>query len=107
MRKSFAWDGDLYGWDEAVVYVREPVAVITTKRPERRFDYWYMGTVMENVLWLKVKEGRLWGARKERTVREDVVKWDVNAWENMEGADFVGGSVEEQSDMLVAEKSSL
>ncbi|KAK8065083.1 hypothetical protein PG997_011830 [Apiospora hydei] len=41
--RSFACDGDLYGWDEAVLYTREPVAVIAPtvgEKPQRRFNYW-------------------------------------------------------------------
>ncbi|KAK7968000.1 uncharacterized protein PG986_002277 [Apiospora aurea] len=43
IRRSFACDGDLYGWDEAVLYTREPVAVIAPTvgaKPQRRFNYW-------------------------------------------------------------------
>ncbi|KAK8034157.1 hypothetical protein PG993_009152 [Apiospora rasikravindrae] len=43
IKRSFACDGDLYGWDEAVLYTREPVAVIApspAEKPRRRFNYW-------------------------------------------------------------------
>ncbi|KAK7935984.1 hypothetical protein PG985_001479 [Apiospora marii] len=77
--RSFACDGDLYGWDEAVVYTREPVVVIAPsvgEKPRRRFNYWYEGTVLRDVLWLQLKEGRLYGERVAETRRADVVRWD-------------------------------
>lgn len=77
-RASFAYDGDLYGWDEAMIYTRKPVVVITDEKPVRRFDYWYEGTVLRGVTWLQVVDGRLRGEYQEKTTRNDVVGWDHN-----------------------------
>jgi hypothetical protein len=77
-RASFAYDGDLYGWDEAMVYTRKPVAVITDKSPARRFHYWYDKTVLRDVTWLQMVDGRLRGGYQESTTRADVVEWDKN-----------------------------
>ncbi|KAK8856016.1 hypothetical protein PGQ11_011928 [Apiospora arundinis] len=78
--RSFACDGDLYGWDEAVVYTREPVAVIapSNPKPQRRFNYWYEGTVLRDVMWLQLDDkGRLYGGeRVPMTKRADVIFWD-------------------------------
>ncbi|KAK8113441.1 hypothetical protein PG984_013967 [Apiospora sp. TS-2023a] len=80
--RSFACDGDLYGWDEAVLYTRDPVAVIAPtpsdgEKPQRRFNYWYEGTVLRDVRWLQLDEqGRLRGERVAETRRADVVRWD-------------------------------
>ncbi|KAB5585203.1 hypothetical protein GE09DRAFT_1048364 [Coniochaeta sp. 2T2.1] len=75
-RASFAWDGDLYGWDEAMLYTRKPVALINDKKPERRFDYWYEGTVLRDVTWLQIVDGRLRGGLHKITTRADVIEWD-------------------------------
>lgn len=48
-RDSFAWDDDLYGWDEAVLYTRGPVAVVDGVRPEHRFDSWSPDAVLVRV----------------------------------------------------------
>lgn len=80
VKRSFACDGDLYGWDEAVLYTREPVAVIApspSEKPRRRFNYWYEGTVLRDVQWLQLDEqGRLHGERVAATRRADVIRWD-------------------------------
>ncbi|KAK4444217.1 hypothetical protein QBC34DRAFT_309470 [Podospora aff. communis PSN243] len=77
VRGSFAWDGDLYGWDEAVVYTRRPVAAVSDRKPERRFETWVEGMVLRGVTWLRVDEGgRLRGGFVEETRRGDVVRWD-------------------------------
>ncbi|KAK7709529.1 hypothetical protein SLS63_013207 [Diaporthe eres] len=76
-RDSFAWDGDLYGWDEAVLYTRGPVAVVDDVRPERRFDSWSPDAVLVGVTWLQVVDGELFGGYKEETTRADVITWDT------------------------------
>ncbi|KAK8058095.1 hypothetical protein PG994_008543 [Apiospora phragmitis] len=81
-KRSFACDGDLYGWDEAVLYTRDPVAVIApsvppAEKPRRRFNYWYEGTALRDVQWLQLDDkGRLCGERVPVTKRADVVRWD-------------------------------
>ncbi|ORY57723.1 uncharacterized protein BCR38DRAFT_527769 [Pseudomassariella vexata] len=77
-RASFAWDGDLYGWDEAMLLTRKPIVVITEERPEWRSVYWYSETVLKDVTWLRgaEKDGILHGGLQETTKREDVVRWD-------------------------------
>lgn len=75
-RDSFAWDGDLYGWDEAVLYTRGPVAVVDDVRPARRFDSWSPDAVLFGITWLQVVDGKLVGGYKEETRRADVIKWD-------------------------------
>lgn len=76
VRASFAWDGDLYGWDEAVAYTRRPIVIITNAKPARRFDYWHPDTVYQGVTWLQMVDGVLEGGYKETTTRADVIKWD-------------------------------
>lgn len=80
VRRSFACDGDLYGWDEAVLYTRAPVAVVAPgagEKPRRRFNYWYAGTVLRDVQWLQLDaQGRLCGRRVAETRRADVIRWD-------------------------------
>jgi len=66
----------LYGWDEAVLYTRNPVAVINDTKPPRRFDVWYDETVYRNVTWYEVVDGRLKGGKKETTTRADLIEWD-------------------------------
>lgn len=79
VRASFAWDGDLYGWDEAVAYTRRPVVVVTGAKPARRFDYWQPGgaTVYRDVTWLQqAADGALHGGFWATTTRADVIAWD-------------------------------
>lgn len=76
IRSSFAWDGDLYGWDEAVAYTRKPVVIITEAKPPRRFDYWQPDTVYKEVTWLQMVDGVLCGGYQETTTRADVIAWD-------------------------------
>lgn len=76
VRASFAWDGDLYGWDEAVAYTRGPVVIVTDAKPARRFDYWQPGTVYQGVTWLQMVDGVLEGGYQDTTTRADVIKWD-------------------------------
>lgn len=76
IRASFAWDGDLYGWDEAIAYTRKPVVIITDSKPPRRFDYWQPKTVYRGVTWLEMVDGVLHGGYQEVTKRSDVIKWD-------------------------------
>lgn len=84
IKRSFACDGDLYGWDEAVLYTRDPVAVIApcdthTEKPRRRFNYWYESTVLRHVKWLQLDDkGQLRGERVPETRRADVIRWDEN-----------------------------
>lgn len=78
IRASFAWDGDLYGWDEAVAYTRRPVVIITDASPPRRFDYWQPNTVYQGVTWLRMVDGVLVGGYQETTTRADVINWDEN-----------------------------
>ncbi|KAH8588819.1 hypothetical protein B0O99DRAFT_600467 [Bisporella sp. PMI_857] len=75
-KASFAWDGDLYGWDEAMIYSRKPIAIITDSKPNRRFCYWQPETVLENVTWYQIVDGKLHGGLKEKTTRADVIEWD-------------------------------
>lgn len=75
-KDSFAWDGDLYGWDEAMLYTRKPVVFINDTKPPRRFDYWYPDTVLRGVTWLQIADGELCGGYQETSTRADVVKWD-------------------------------
>lgn len=76
IRASFAWDGDLYGWDEAVAYTRKPIIIITDAKPVRRFDYWQPATVYRDVTWLQMVDGVLYGSLQETTTRNDVIEWD-------------------------------
>ncbi|KAF3763051.1 hypothetical protein M406DRAFT_73704 [Cryphonectria parasitica EP155] len=76
IRASFAWDGDLYGWDEAVAYTRRPVVIVTGAKPLRRFDYWQPATVYRGVTWLQMVDGVLCGGYQEMTTRAHVVAWD-------------------------------
>lgn len=76
IRASFAWDGDLYGWDEAVAYTRKPIVIITDAKPVRRFDYWQPTTVYRDVTWLQMVDGVLHGSYQETTTRKDVIEWD-------------------------------
>jgi hypothetical protein len=42
---SFAWDGNLYGWDEAIVYTRKPIVVIASA--ESYPAYWYTSETVD------------------------------------------------------------
>lgn len=75
-RGSFAWDGDLYGWDEAMLYTRQPTVIITDDYPERRFQHWMPETVYHNVEWFRVVDGKLVGGRHRTTTREKLVEWE-------------------------------
>ncbi|KAI1865530.1 uncharacterized protein JN550_008287 [Neoarthrinium moseri] len=75
-KASFAWDGDLYGWDEAVLFTRKPISVISTTKPDRRFDHWSPDSVYENVNWLQVVDGQWRGGFQAVTRRADVITWD-------------------------------
>lgn len=88
-RASFACDGDLYGWDEAVLCTRKPVSVITGKKPAHRFDYWYADTVLHGVTWLQSVNGKLRGGLQDTTTRADLVEWDKTG--------IPGGLIDEKS----------
>lgn len=77
-RASFAWDGDLYGWDEAVLSTRNPVVVVTNARPERRFQYWRpTETFSRGIYWYRMVDGQLNGGFQATTTRADLVNWDL------------------------------
>lgn len=78
IRASFAVDGGLYGWDEAVAYTRKPIVIITDAKPVRRFDYWQPTTVYRDVTWLQMVDGILHGSFQKTTTRKDVIEWDKN-----------------------------
>jgi len=66
-----SWDGDLYGWDEAMLYTRDLVVVVTRKRPPRWFDILVEGMVLRGVTWSRVVDGRYEGGRVEVATRMD------------------------------------
>lgn len=68
----------MYGWDEAVLYTRNPIVVIADLKPPRRFDYWGRDTVYEGVTWLQVVDGNLCGSWQPKTTRKEVICWDGN-----------------------------
>lgn len=75
-KTSFAWDGDVYGWDEAVLFVRKPISLVSYTKPSRRFDHWLSQTVHRGVNWVRVVDGRLSGGYQKATRRADVIAWD-------------------------------
>lgn len=77
-RASFAWDGDLYSWDEATIFTRKPIALITYSKPVRRFDIWTNETAFEKVNWLQLIDGKVCGGFQEVTRRADIISWDKN-----------------------------
>lgn len=76
LRNSFAWDGDLYGHDEAVLYTRSPIIVISDLKPDRRFTYFQSETVFRGVTWLKLKDSALQGSYVDEIRREDAIRFD-------------------------------
>ncbi|KAI1265483.1 hypothetical protein F5Y18DRAFT_386694 [Xylariaceae sp. FL1019] len=76
VKASFAWDGDLYSWDEAIIFTRNPIAVITYSKPGRRFEKLADDTVFEGVNWFHVVDGQLRGGYQKETRRVDVIAWD-------------------------------
>lgn len=76
LRNSFAWDGDLYGHDEAVLYTRSPIVIVSDLKPDRRFTYLRPGTILRGVTWLKLKGSILQGGYIQEMRREDAIKLD-------------------------------
>lgn len=83
VRASFTHDGEIYGWDEAILYVRSPVSIITGKPIPWRFNCWRFGTIHTDVTWLGPLESSrgkgpiyLQGLHRKLTTRKDVVTWD-------------------------------
>lgn len=76
-RDSFAWDGDLYGHDEAVIYTRSPIIIISDLKPDRRFTYFQLDTVLRGVTWLKERDSILQGSYINEMKREDAIRFDV------------------------------
>lgn len=77
LRASFAWDGQLYGWDEAVLYTRKPVVLLTNVKPERRFQHWQEATILFGVTWYRLVNGMLVGGYQAETTRAQLVEWDA------------------------------
>lgn len=75
-RNSFAWDGDLYGHDEAVLYTRSPIIIISDLNPDRRFTYFQRETVLRGVTWLRLKGSVLQGGYIKEMRREDAIRFD-------------------------------
>lgn len=76
LRNSFAWDGDLYGHDEAVLYTRSPIIIISDLKPDRRFTYFQLETVLRGVTWLRLKDSVLQGSFINEMRREDAIRFD-------------------------------
>lgn len=76
LRSSFAWDGDLYGHDEAVLYTRSPIIIISDLKPDRRFTYFQLQTVLRGVTWLSLKDSVLQGSFINEMRREDAIRFD-------------------------------
>ncbi|KAK9774976.1 hypothetical protein AB5N19_12530 [Seiridium cardinale] len=76
LRASFAWDGDPYGWDEAVLFTRNPIMIMSNTRPKRRFSPWHKETVCRNANWLELVDNRLCGGFQGLATRKDVIGWD-------------------------------
>jgi hypothetical protein len=77
IRASFAWDGDLYGWDEAIVYTRKPIVVIASSEPYLAYCY-TSETVDYGVNWLQRLDRKLHGGYVEEARRKDLVAWTKN-----------------------------
>lgn len=75
-RNSFAWDGDLYGHDEAILYTRSPIIIISDLKPDRRFTYFQLETVLRGVTWLRLKDSVLQGSSINEMRREDAIRFD-------------------------------
>lgn len=76
IRDSFAWDGDLYGHDEAVMYTRSPIIIISDLSPDRRFTYFQAETVLRGVTWLRLQNSSLQGGYIDEMRREDAIRFD-------------------------------
>ncbi|POS78276.1 hypothetical protein DHEL01_v203333 [Diaporthe helianthi] len=75
-RNSFAADGDLYGHDEAVLYMRSPIIIFTGQKSDDRFVYFQPGTVIRDVTWLELKDSVLQGSYIAEMRREDAIRFD-------------------------------
>lgn len=76
IRNSFAWDGDLYGHDEAVMYTRSPIIIVSNLSPDRRFTYFQAETVLRGVTWLRLQNSILQGSYINEMRREDAIRFD-------------------------------
>lgn len=71
LRDDFTSDGDLYGLDKAVLYMRQ-VVIIDDVRPAHCFDSFGPAIlVLVSVTRLQLTDSKLFGRHKEGTKRSD------------------------------------
>lgn len=76
IRNSFAADGDLYGHDEAILYMRSPIIIVTGQDIDDRFIYFQPGTVIRDTTWLELKGSVLQGSYIPEMRRDDAIRFD-------------------------------